>query len=114
MIVHIADENDERYVDTSDAVELAKAMQFKADHIKAKAPPELFEAVAKAMRSMKDERHGHWIFYRKGLSCKCSKCRYTLKMSDEYRIAYVVMDERYCYHCGARMDEPMEVIDDEK
>lgn len=58
-------------------------------------------------------RHGHWIFYRKDLNCKCSKCRYTLKMSDEYRIAYVVMDERYCYHCGARMDEALEVIDDD-
>lgn len=49
MTTTIVDEDGIITVDTSNIYSLKKAMLFKANHIKAKAEPCLFEAVAKAL-----------------------------------------------------------------
>ena len=41
-------------IDTNDIGELEAAMRFKAEHIKAEAEPELFEAVADALQELWD------------------------------------------------------------
>lgn len=91
-------------VDKNDVEELESAMRFKAEHIRAKADPELFVSVADRLSSVLDTaskaitpvKHGHWKDERSygnfywGI---CSVCKN----------AYLVSD--WCGNCGAYMDE---------
>lgn len=54
-------------------------------------------------------RHGHWIVSNKSSWSQCSVCKRHFLYVWDYENA-----DWYCRHCGAKMDEPMEVIDDEK
>lgn len=47
-------DDEELIVDLDDIGELESAMRFKAEHIKAKAEPQLFEAVANKLKELWD------------------------------------------------------------
>lgn len=51
-------------------------------------------------------RHGHWIVSNKSSWSQCSVCKRHFLYVWDYENA----DER-CRHCGAIMDEPMEVLE---
>ena len=59
-------------------------------------------------------RHGRWVEAAKHrdengtilTDYECSECFAMLKDSDSEQIK----DERFCYNCGARMDEPPEEV----
>lgn len=52
-------DDEEMIVDLNDVGELESAMRFKAEHIKAKADPQLFEAVADMMCESNSKRKIH-------------------------------------------------------
>ena len=54
MITKIWTDDEELLVDTKDIGDLESAMRFKAEHIRAKADPELFVAVADSLSSVLD------------------------------------------------------------
>lgn len=58
--------------------------------------------IVEAMQTV-ELKHGHWIVREKFeggvVECECSQCHaYT-------EISHGIDEERYCYRCGARMDE---------
>lgn len=55
---------------------------------------------------IEDVRHGHWIVSNKSSWSQCSVCKRHFLYVWDYENA----DER-CRHCGAIMDEPMEVLE---
>lgn len=52
-------------------------------------------------------RHGHWIVSNKSSWSKCSVCKRHFLYVWDYDNA-----DEYCRHCGAKMDEPLEALDD--
>ena len=70
----------------------------------------------KQMQTIEAEpiRHGRWVEAAKHrdengtilTDYECSECFAMLKDSDSEQIK----DERFCYNCGARMDEPPEEV----
>lgn len=88
-------------VDMTDIGELVSAMRFKAEHIRAKADPELFVAVADSLSSVLDTAskainpvtHGRWSVDAEHLfQRKCTVC-------GELVEAWAA--RRYCPYCGA-------------
>lgn len=51
-------------------------------------------------------RHGYWIVSNKSEWSQCSVCKRHFLYVWDYDNA-----DTYCRHCGAKMDEPMEVTD---
>ena len=108
MITKIWTDDEELLVDTEDIEELESAMRFKAEHIRAKADPELFAAVAGILSSMWDTaskaidpvKHGHWIveeLNNTSPNIRCSNCKSVMYKP--------IINYYYCPFCGAKTDE---------
>lgn len=54
-------------------------------------------------------RHGHWIYKKNSTWTQCSVCKRHILYSWDYDIA-----DEYCRACGAKMDEPTEVMGDDE
>lgn len=52
MLYYMSTDNETIAVNVDDNESLVKAMRFKAEHIKAKADPEIFEAVADTLETL--------------------------------------------------------------
>ena len=66
-------------VDPNDVGELEAAMLFKAEHIKEKADPELFAAVAEMLSRLWDSATKRVDVVR------CRECKYFLQYSEKYK-----------------------------
>lgn len=49
--------------------------------------------------------HGKWIIDKVNLTATCSVCGKKLNFSDEMQIDLLLVNELFCYSCGARMDD---------
>lgn len=58
-------------------------------------------ALDMAIKALKTVKHGRWIVKRNHM--ECSLCKWS---ADYERNLEKVM--KYCYHCGARMDEEVQ------
>lgn len=52
---------------------------------------------------VKPVKHGRWVKNEEG-DYHCSECKAIVESDEKYRHYWV-----YCYHCGAKMDEVIEV-----
>ena len=62
----------------------------------------LFEALIDVAETVEPLKHGHWIYKKRG-NAQCSCCgQYIRDVYDDDN------EDRYCRHCGAKMDEKEE------
>ena len=73
-------------VDPNDVGQLEAAMLFKAEHIKAKADPELFAAVAEMLSHLWDSATKRVDVVR------CRECRYRFKNNDHIKDGCPIID----------------------
>ena len=73
-------------VDPNDVGELEAAMLFKAEHIKAKADPELFAAVADMLSSLRDSATKRVDVVR------CRECKYRFKNNGHDKSGCPIID----------------------
>lgn len=66
------------------------------------------DSIVKKVNQAVSVRHGHWIVSNKSSWSQCSVCKRHFLYVWDYENA----DER-CRHCGAKMDEPMEMKDEQ-
>ena len=99
-------------VDPNDVGQLEAAMLFKAEHIKAKADPEMFSAVADMLSRLWDsatkrvdvvrcrecKRHGKWK--RSGALLECQRCGEIYSQLG----GNAGKSWNYCPNCGCKMD----------
>ena len=87
----IRDKDEFLEVDLDDIGELESAMRFKAEHIKAKADPELFEAVADKLAEL-------WMKCGRGVQMKnhCDRC---IHFVTSYVNSYNPTRVEYAYAC---------------
>lgn len=53
-----------------------------------------------------EQKHGHWVLSRDGTQIKCSSCKIIEDLNDKK-----IDDNRFCPHCGAKMEE-LEELDE--